>query len=280
MKNVYQRLLIFFLGIPIIVGLIFVNFYEHLVINVVVMIMSALAANEFYNLVLPKTKLFSRPLIIILTVMQPFCSYIFTLLGIDSIVCSWILVFEILILMGTECFSLKEFTDSVSRIALSTLIIFYCGFMFSFVVKISGIKDYSTYYMCLYVLLVFMCDSIAWFFGVLFGKNCRGIVAASPNKSIAGFIGGFAGAIFSAVLMKLIFKDVFPGGYWKIILLAVCCSAATIVGDLIESVFKRSCGVKDSGNFIPGRGGVLDSIDSLLATAPVFYTLAHFLYHI
>lgn len=280
MKNVYQRLLIFFLGIPIIIGLIFINFYDHLVVNVLVMIMAALGANEFYNMISPRSKLFSRPFIIILTVLQPFCAFIFILLGIDSIVCSWILVFEILILMGTECFSVKEFSDSVSKIAFSTLIIFYCGYMFSFITKITGIKDYSTYYMCLFVLLVFMCDSIAWFFGVLFGKNSRGIVAASPNKSVAGFIGGFAGAIVSAVLMKLIFKDIFPGAYWKIILLAVCCAAATIVGDLIESVFKRSCGVKDSGNFIPGRGGVLDSIDSLLATAPVFYTIAHFLYHI
>ena len=278
MKNVYQRLLIFFIGIPIIIGLIFINFYDHLVVNVLAMIMAALGANEFYNMISPKYKLFSRPLLIILTVLQPFCSYIFILLGIESIVCSWILVFEILILMGTECFSVKEFTDSVSKIAFSTLIIFYCGYMFSFITKITGIKDYSTYYMCLYVLLVFMCDSIAWFFGVLFGKNSRGIVAASPNKSVAGFIGGFAGAIVSAVLMKLIFKDIFPGAYWKIILIAVCCAASTIGGDLIESVFKRSCGVKDSGKLIPGRGGVLDSIDSIVIAAPIFSIGYNFLF--
>ena len=280
MKNVYQRLLIFFLGIPIVLGLIFINFYNHLVINILIMILSALGANEFYNMLIPRYKLFNRPLIIILTVLQPFCSYIFILLGIDSIVCSWILIFEILVLMGVECFSVKDFTDSVSKISLSTLIVIYCGFMFSFIVKITGLPDYSTHYMCLYVLLVFMCDSIAWFFGVLFGKNSRGIVAASPNKSVAGFIGGFTGAIVSAILMKLIFKDVFPGAYWKIILIAVCCAASTIIGDLIESVFKRSCNVKDSGKLIPGRGGILDSLDSLLATAPVFYTLVHFLYHI
>jgi phosphatidate cytidylyltransferase len=280
MKNVYQRLLIFFLGIPIVLGLIFINFYNHLVINIIIMIFSALGANEFYNMLIPRYKLFNRPLIIILTVLQPFCSYIFILLGINSIVCSWILIFEILVLMGVECFSVKDFTDSVSKISLSTLIVIYCGFMFSFIVKITGIEDYSTHYMCLYVLFVFMCDSIAWFFGVLFGKNSRGIVAASPNKSVAGFIGGFAGAIVSAILMKIIFKDVFPGAYWKIILIAVCCAASTIIGDLIESVFKRSCNVKDSGKLIPGRGGILDSLDSLLATAPVFYTLAHFLYHI
>lgn len=280
MEKVYKRLLIFFIGIPVLLGIVFISYYNHLLLNTITVIFSALGANEFYNMLSPKYKLLPKPIIIILTLLQPACAYIFILLGIDTIICSWILVFEIVILMGIECFTEKEFDSSVTKLALSILILFYCGFMTTFIVKLSNIKDYSTQYITLFLLVVFMCDSLAWFFGVLLGKSTRGYVAASPNKSLVGFIGGIIGSIASGILLKLIFNDIFPGSIWKMIIICTISGCSAIVGDLIESVFKRSCNVKDSGTLIPGRGGVLDSIDSLLATAPIFYTLIYFFYQI
>ena len=123
-----------------------------------------------------------------------------------------------------------------------------------------------------------MCDSGAWFFGILFGKSTRGFVAASPNKSLVGFIGGISGSIASGCLFKFIFPEVFTISYPRLIILGLITSIAAIVGDLIESVFKRSCNVKDSGNLIPGRGGILDSIDSVLIAAPIFYIGYNFLF--
>ena len=123
-----------------------------------------------------------------------------------------------------------------------------------------------------------MCDSFAWFFGILFGKSTRGFVPASPNKSLVGFIGGIAGSIGCGVLLKVILPEVFTISYRNLIILGLITSVAAIVGDLIESVFKRSCDVKDSGNLIPGRGGVLDSIDSILIAAPIFYIGYNFLF--
>ena len=123
------------------------------------------------------------------------------------------------------------------------------------------------------MILVFISDSAAWLFGMLFGKNNRGLIAASPNKSIAGFIGAYLGSIGIAILIKFtLWKEIFGElSLIKLILLAICVTTTSIIGDLAESVFKRSSGCKDSGNIILGRGGALDSIDSLLASPHLFF---------
>ena len=128
--------------------------------------------------------------------------------------------------------------------------------------------------------MVFFCDSFAWFFGVLFGKNNKGLIKASPNKSIAGFCGGIFGSVLSGVMCWYLWNDLFTGtsektvNIWVLAGLGFVMSFCSILGDLVESVFKRSADCKDSGSIIPGRGGVLDSIDSIVFTAPVF-----FMYH-
>ena len=115
---------------------------------------------------------------------------------------------------------------------------------------------------------------------MLFGKNNRGIIAVSPNKSVAGFIGAYLGTILFAILSKYVFfKDLLGQcSFVKLIILAVVVTTASIIGDLAESVFKRSCGFKDSGNVILGRGGALDSIDSMFAAAPFYYIIVEFIF--
>jgi phosphatidate cytidylyltransferase len=126
-----------------------------------------------------------------------------------------------------------------------------------------------------FLLMVFANDSLAWAAGMLFGKGNRGIIAASPNKSIAGFIGGLIAAVLAGIggayflpgaFVSRYLHPVFAGG-----LLGFLTGAAGSLGDLAESALKRSSGIKDSGALIPGRGGVLDSIDSVALAAPVFY---------
>ena len=123
-----------------------------------------------------------------------------------------------------------------------------------------------------------MCDSAAWLFGVTMGKNNRGLIKVSPNKSVMGFIGGFAGSIVIGIIAHYVFP-VFDS-VSKVILLGVITAFAAILGDLAESVMKRSARIKDSGNIIPGRGGILDSIDSIVFAAPVFYIAIQFLFNL
>jgi phosphatidate cytidylyltransferase len=278
MNNVGKRLLVFFIGIPIIICIVLLSFYNHLILNICIMAAAILGAREFYRMLAPSYKLLPLPAIMILSGTLSIVSYILGIIGLDLNIVSWIYVFEVVILMGILAFTEKEFSNSVTELALSALIIFYCGYLCTFISRLTFLQEYSTQFIILFFLLVFMCDSLAWFFGVLFGKSTRGYVAVSPNKSLVGFLGGIVGSIASGILMKLLCPEVFAGPFWKMIVLSVVCGLSTIVGDLIESIFKRSCNVKDSGVLIPGRGGVLDSVDSLLATAPVYFILIFFLY--
>jgi phosphatidate cytidylyltransferase len=126
--------------------------------------------------------------------------------------------------------------------------------------------------------MTFICDSFAWLFGMTLGKGNRGFIKVSPNKSIVGFVGGIFGSILIALLTQHFFPEILPGPFYKGIILGFVVSVFAITGDLVESLLKRSADCKDSGNVILGRGGILDSIDSLLFVAPVFYIMLEILF--
>ncbi len=278
MNKVAKRLLVFFIGLPIVIAIVSLYYYNHIALNIVVVLASALAANEFYNMASKRFKLFPKTAVIIFTAAFPFLAYNFILLDLDLSFLTWILVFDIFAFLGAESLCAKTFEHSLEKIAVTVLIIFYCGFMLTFVSRLSSIKEDSTIFIYLYFILVFMCDSGAWFFGILFGKGTRGFFPASPNKSLVGFVGGIITSMACGLLFKFLFPVIFYGPFWKVLIVAGTTALASIVGDLIESVFKRSCDVKDSGTLIPGRGGLLDCIDSLILGAPIYYIGIHILY--
>ncbi|MCQ2589702.1 MAG: phosphatidate cytidylyltransferase [Treponema sp.] len=278
MSKTVKRLLTFFIGIPLVLGLVLLEYRNHLALNFVIAVFALLGSLELYNIFSKQAELFPKWLISLFTVSLPIFAYIFNQLNIDMILTIWIMIFEIIFLMGIESLTAKTFENSLKKIAFSALILFYVGFMPTLISYITFIPNNSTYFIILFLLIVFMTDSFAWFFGILFGKGTRGYIAASPNKSLVGFIGGILTTLILAIGMKHLFPQVFVGPHWKMIVISLATSFAAIVGDLIESVFKRSSEIKDSGNIIPGRGGILDSIDSLIIGGPVFYLCIHFLY--
>jgi phosphatidate cytidylyltransferase len=117
------------------------------------------------------------------------------------------------------------------------------------------------------LILIWVADSGAYFSGLRWGRTKLAPVV-SPGKSWEGLYGALAGAVLcGAVLFWLLGAE---GGLLFAILLSVATVLFSVVGDLLESVFKRKAGIKDSGNLLPGHGGVLDRIDSLTAAGPVF----------
>jgi phosphatidate cytidylyltransferase len=116
------------------------------------------------------------------------------------------------------------------------------------------------------LLLTWGTDSGAFFLGKALGKK-KLAPAISPNKSWAGAVGG----LITGVMIALAFGILMDGNVIHFALWGVIASAMCQIGDLAESAFKRHAGVKDSGSMLPGHGGFLDRIDSLLFTATISY---------
>jgi len=115
-------------------------------------------------------------------------------------------------------------------------------------------------------------DSAAFFVGSRFGRR-RLCPNLSPNKTWAGAGGGLAGSLAGGLLSLPLFAGTVPLGFVAATSLAVGLTGQ--LGDLFESLWKRAKGVKDSGTLIPGHGGILDRIDSLLIGIPVAYHIVH-----
>lgn len=162
--------------------------------------------------------------------------------------------------------------NALSRMSVSFFILIYCGLSFGLAYRIHEIPG-GQYYLPLLAIMIWVTDSFAYFIGMKFGKH-RGFFKVSPKKSIEGFIGGF---VFS-LIFSIMAHTLFPNQLNLVISLLIAFCAGTIgqFGDLLESLIKRDCNVKDSSNLIPGHGGVLDRFDSFIVCAPFFYIIYKF----
>lgn len=126
-------------------------------------------------------------------------------------------------------------------------------------------------------IFVWLADSGAYFIGKKFGHT-KIFPKGSPNKTFAGFFGGFFMAVFMAIIVFFNYIKPDTISFLQFILLASVLYLFSVYGDLFESVIKRLQGVKDSGNILPGHGGILDRLDSLYATVPLYtFMLTYYL---
>ncbi|GGP24500.1 phosphatidate cytidylyltransferase [Silvimonas amylolytica] len=114
------------------------------------------------------------------------------------------------------------------------------------------------------MVVAWVADTAAYFSGKAFGKH-KLAPAISPGKTWEGV----AGAMVAVGIYVLVMGHLVGISWWKMLLAGWCLTAVSIVGDLMESLFKRQAGIKDSSQLLPGHGGVLDRVDSLLALLPV-----------
>jgi phosphatidate cytidylyltransferase len=118
--------------------------------------------------------------------------------------------------------------------------------------------------------MVWAADSCAYYVGKGIGRR-RLYIEISPNKTVEGAAGSVIGATVAAVLLGAVMVP--DAGMLFLIFTGAAIGIVSIAGDLVESMFKRDAGIKDSSSFIPGHGGLLDKIDSVLFAGPVLYVI-------
>lgn len=164
-------------------------------------------------------------------------------------------------------FSTGKNEDALIGIALTLFGILYISWFLCFAVKMRYLEDGAMW--TAYLLSVTKSGDIgAYVFGSLFGRHPL-IAHVSPKKSVEGLFGGLA----LSLAVSMLFGPYLPRD-WSVVHLAVLGVLIGVVGqigDLSESLMKRFCQAKDSGAILPGMGGALDAVDSILFTAPIFY---------
>jgi phosphatidate cytidylyltransferase len=176
-------------------------------------------------------------------------------------------------------------SNTAGIVAISTTLfgLMYVPWLLNFIQKINffqGLESNGKFYVLYFILVTKFSDTGAYAVGSLIGKH-KMIPRISPGKTWEGFGGAIAVSTLASVLFAHFFRDKLFGMNWiHAVILGVILSVCAVVGDLIESIFKREAGVKDSGHLFPGIGGILDLLDSLLFNAPIMYLyLRHVLTH-
>lgn len=164
-------------------------------------------------------------------------------------------------------FRVHTIETAARDVAFALLAFLYIPFLMTHIVLLRQ-TPFGVKWLFVIMLIVMTNDSTAYYIGSAFGKH-RLYPLVSPKKSIEGAFGGLAGSICGTMLAKFTF---FPQlTFFDAIATALVVGMVGQAGDLFESLLKRSFGVKDSGTLIPGHGGVLDRLDSILFAAPVTY---------
>ena len=130
-------------------------------------------------------------------------------------------------------------------------------------------EHHGRWYVTAFLLIVWTVDTTAYFVGRTWGRTSLAPMI-SPDKTVEGFVAGFVGALIIGLILyeTLPIGSIVSRGQWSFLVLLT--AALSVIGDLYESACKRSAGLKDSGSILPGHGGILDRLDSLFASSPIF----------
>lgn len=238
---------------------------------IVITVLIALALNEFFAMVESRGIRVYRYFGILIGIVIPIS--IFFKFELTK---SWELLFISLALITLFLLQLsrKKTDASVEAIAVTLFGILYISWLFSFLIKLRFLP-HGAGIVGMLILTVKSGDIGAYLIGSKFGKTPL-ISYISPKKTVEGAIGGLVFSIIFCLASRF-FLPIFS--LTHLIFIGAFIGILSLFGDLSESLIKRDCQVKDSGNILPGLGGVLDVLDSLIFTTPVIYFYISIIYH-
>jgi phosphatidate cytidylyltransferase len=230
---------------------------------ILVLTCSLLAVNEFYNLMMKKGFFPAYVIGNVITVA-------FVVFAFYAVRKNWepahsaILTVAVALAMIAGVF-LKREKDTIVDIAVTIAGMIYVGWFISYLMFIRNLSEHGGYLFFL-LFTVWAMDISAYLVGKYFGKTLLA-PSISPKKTWEGALAGFVVCIMAAWLLTETANLLL----WQALILGAMIGIVGQLSDLFESLIKRDAGVKDSSNILPGHGGILDRIDSLILTAPLMY---------
>ncbi len=228
-------------------------------------VVGVVALWEFYSMYKVPVKLLAPGVVVSAVLLYVLCLYpAYSLNG---------LLAGLLFMLLLRLLIIKEPSGSMSHIGpLGTGLFYITGFLsFQWFLRMEA---NGLGYVFLLYFSVWLSDSMALYVGTYMGKT-KLYPSISPNKTVEGAFGSVMGGMIGAVLTKSLFG--IPGfSYPAIVMVGAAMGLTSMIGDLIESMFKRDAEVKDSSTIIPGHGGVLDKIDGMLTSGPVLYFIVRY----
>ncbi|PYQ27834.1 MAG: hypothetical protein DMF56_18340 [Acidobacteria bacterium] len=232
------------------------------VFDATIALIAILALHEFLSL--GRAKGYDLPIYLCIAIMLVImAAFILQELSVEFGMFTALLVIPASYVLGR-----KPLEDSLPSSAIAVLATTYVGMLGGSLIRLRGDFPVGAKLIFFLLLVVWLGDSGAYYVGRSLGKH-KLSPRISPKKTVEGLAGGIATSIIAAVVIHFTFFKEIP--LLHAIIAGVILSFAGVIGDLAESMWKRSADVKDSGTLIPGHGGFLDRFDSIFFTAPILY---------
>ena len=239
------------------------------VYDAVIAIIGGLALYEF--LILGRRKGYQLPIILCIVIMAfMMAAFVFEQVSVEMGVFA-----ALLIIPASYVFSRNSIEEALPSSGIAVLATLYVGMLGGSLIRLRN--DYHALgpkLVFFLVLVVWLGDAGAYYVGKRFGKT-KLSPRVSPKKTVEGLAGGVAMSMITAAVIHYTFLPEMP--LVHALLSGAILSVTGVIGDLAESMWKRSAAVKDSGTLLPGHGGFLDRFDSIFFTAPILYTYWHIL---
>ena len=264
----YSRELTAAIGTPIIVWII--GWAQPYVYDGAIALVCALALYEFLDL--GRKKGYPIPVPLCIAVM----AFILAAFVLEPISVEMGVFLSLLIIPGFYVFAGGDLEQALPASAISVLATLYVGMLGGSLIRIRNDFPEGAKLIFFLVLVVWLGDAGAYYFGRKFGRH-KLSPRISPKKTVEGGIGGILASVITALVLHYTVFPTFP--LFHTVIAAILLSVTGIIGDLAESMWKRSAGVKDSGTLLPGHGGFFDRLDSILFTAPILYAYWFLIVH-